>query len=156
MLFRSLLNPASQGQCVELVYLGLALFARGRGLGRRLLRHGIRLLRGRRERLMTLAVDDRNAPALRLYESEAISFDLDIAADQARCVLQSGRHRAVLDRLGTDPARTLFVAGSALDVPGAKGVGMPVYWHNRVGLPPRDDARPDYLEKSLEPLAALF
>jgi hypothetical protein len=33
---------------------------------------------------------------------------------------------------------------------------MPVYWHNRVGLPPRNDARPDFLEKSLEPLAGLF
>ena len=38
----------------------------------------------------------------------------------------------------------------------AKAVGMPVYWHNRAGLPPRDDARPDFLEKSLEPLAGLF
>ena len=49
------------------------------------------------------------------------------------------------------PERTLFVAGSASDVPGAKGVGMPVYWHNRVGLPPRDDARPDYLEPTPRP-----
>jgi 2-haloacid dehalogenase len=65
-------------------------------------------------------------------------------------------YRAVLQKLGTAPERTLFVAGSASDVPGAKGVGMPVYWHNRVGLPPYDDARPDFLEKSLEPLAALF
>jgi len=65
-------------------------------------------------------------------------------------------YRAVLQKLGTAPERTLFVAGSASDVPGAKAVGMPVYWHNRVGLPPRDDARPDFLEKSLEPLAALF
>jgi 2-haloacid dehalogenase len=65
-------------------------------------------------------------------------------------------YRAVLHKLGTAPERTLFVAGSASDVPGAKGVGMPVYWHNRVGLPPRDDARPDFLEKSLEPLATLF
>lgn len=65
-------------------------------------------------------------------------------------------YRAVLTSLGTAPERTLFVAGSASDVPGAKGVGMPVYWHNRIGLPPRDDARPDFLEKSLEPLAGLF
>jgi 2-haloacid dehalogenase len=65
-------------------------------------------------------------------------------------------YRAVLQRLGTRPERTLFVAGSASDVPGAKAVGMPVYWHNRVGLPPRDDARPDFLEKSLEPLTRLF
>jgi 2-haloalkanoic acid dehalogenase type II len=64
-------------------------------------------------------------------------------------------YRAVLARLGTDPARTLFVAGSASDVPGAKGVGMPVYWHNQIGLPPRDDAYPDYLERTLIPLPRL-
>ena len=65
-------------------------------------------------------------------------------------------YRAVLQRLGTAAQRTLFVAGSASDVPGAKAVGMPVYWHNRVGLPPRDDARPDHHERSLDPLARLF
>jgi 2-haloalkanoic acid dehalogenase type II len=61
-------------------------------------------------------------------------------------------YRAVLHRLGTAAGRTLFVAGSAADVPGAKAVGMPVYWHNRIGLPPRDDTKPDYLEATLEPL----
>jgi 2-haloalkanoic acid dehalogenase type II len=61
-------------------------------------------------------------------------------------------YRAVLQRLGTLPSRTLFVAGSASDVPGAKGVGMSVYWHNRIGLEPRDDTRPDFLEATLEPL----
>lgn len=65
-------------------------------------------------------------------------------------------YRAALAALGTEPARTLFVAGSASDVPGARGVGMPVYWHNRIGLPPRDDARPDYLEPRLDRLADLF
>ena len=45
--------------------------------------------------------------------------------------------------------------GSASDVPGAKGVGMPVFWHNRIGLPPRDDARPDHLEPTLDKLADL-
>jgi len=65
-------------------------------------------------------------------------------------------YRAVLHKLGTAAERTLFVAGSASDVPGAKSVGMPVYWHNRVGLPPRDDARPDYLEPSLDALGRLF
>lgn len=65
-------------------------------------------------------------------------------------------YRAVLEKLGTAPERTLFVAGSASDVPGAKAVGMPVYWHNRVGVPPRDDARPDFLERSLDRLGELF
>lgn len=64
-------------------------------------------------------------------------------------------YRAVLRTLGTAAERTLFVAGSASDVPGAKAVGMPVYWHNRIGLPPRDDARPDYLEPSLDALGRL-
>ena len=64
-------------------------------------------------------------------------------------------YRAVLAQLGTDPARTLFVAGSAADVPGAKGVGMPVYWHNRMGLPPIDDCRPDFTVSSLRPLMEL-
>ena len=65
-------------------------------------------------------------------------------------------YRAVLRRSARLPERTLFVAGSASDVPGAKAVGMPVYWHNRVGLPPRDDAQPDYLEPSLDALGRLL
>jgi 2-haloacid dehalogenase len=64
-------------------------------------------------------------------------------------------YRAVLRSLNTVPARTLFVAGSAADVPGAKGVGMPVFWHNRLGLPPVDAARPDFVAASLEPLLNL-
>ena len=64
-------------------------------------------------------------------------------------------YRAVLAALGTEPGRTL-VAGSASDVPGAKGVGMTVYWHNRIGLPPRDDTKPDHLEPTLDKLADLF
>ena len=47
------------------------------------------------------------------------------------------------------PERTLFVAGSASDVPGAGGLGMPVFWHNRIGLQPRDGVRPEFCEPSL-------
>ena len=61
-------------------------------------------------------------------------------------------YRAVLAKLGTASERTLFVAGSAADVPGAKGVGMPVYWHNRMGLALVGDAMADYTERSLAPL----
>jgi len=61
-------------------------------------------------------------------------------------------YRAVLARLGTAAERTLFVAGSAADVPGANGVGMPVYWHNRMALAPVGEAVPDYIERSLTPL----
>src|SRR5262245_10433760 len=64
-------------------------------------------------------------------------------------------YRWVLATLATDPARTLFVAGSAADVPGAKAVGMPVYWHNRMGLLPIDQCRPDFTSASLRQLTEL-
>ena len=65
-------------------------------------------------------------------------------------------YRLLLDRLGTDPARTLFVAGSPADIPGASGVGMPVFWHNRAGLPfVADAARPLLVADTLHPLAEL-
>ncbi len=67
-----LLNAFPAHRTVELVYLGLAPFARGRGLGRQLLRHGLAQLKKRRERTLTLAVDDRNTPALALYASEGL------------------------------------------------------------------------------------
>lgn len=62
---------------------------------------------------------------------------------------------AALKALGTEPARTLFVAGSASDVPGAQAAGMPVYWHNRIGLTPRDDAVAQFLERTLDRLPGL-
>jgi 2-haloacid dehalogenase len=61
-------------------------------------------------------------------------------------------YEAMLAMLGTDAARTLFVAGSAADVAGAKGVGMPVFWHNRMGLQRVVTSRPDVVASSLEPL----
>jgi 2-haloacid dehalogenase len=61
----------------------------------------------------------------------------------------------VLEKLGTAAARTLFVAGSASDVPGASGVGMPVYWHNRIGLPAAGAVQPIRIERSLKPILDL-
>ena len=63
-------------------------------------------------------------------------------------------YRAVLEALGTSAKRTLFVAGSASDVPGAHGVGMPVFWHNRIGLP-RGEAEPEFCEPSLARLTEI-
>ncbi|RYD45355.1 MAG: HAD family hydrolase [Sphingomonadales bacterium] len=63
---------------------------------------------------------------------------------------------AALDQLGSDPARTLFVAGSPADIPGAAGVGMPVFWHNRAGLPfVANAARPLQIADTLDPLGEL-
>ena len=46
--------------------------------------------------------------------------------------------------------RCFLAAGSASDVPGAQGAGMPVFWHNRIGLPGRDGAMPEFSERSLD------
>ena len=48
----------------------------------------------------------------------------------------------------------LFVAGSAGDVPGAQGAGLPVIWHNRVGAPAAG-GEPLAVIASLEPLPGL-
>ncbi len=51
----------------ELVYLGVSPQVRGEGVGRALLEHGVRQIVARRGKLLTLAVDEANEPALRLY-----------------------------------------------------------------------------------------
>lgn len=65
-------------------------------------------------------------------------------------------YRQAIEQLGVSPDRILFVAGSAADVPGASGVGMPVYWHNRMDLPAVGNVSPRYMERSLLPLLALI
>ncbi len=65
-----LLNPCKEQQTVELVYVGLATAARGKGWARSLLLHGMAAaLRGRRGHEVACAVDARNAPARNLYAS---------------------------------------------------------------------------------------
>ena len=71
-----LLNPFPKQRSVELVYIGLAPIARGRRLGKQLLRHALRLLDPKRARIMTLAVDDCNTPALDMYKSEGFESEL--------------------------------------------------------------------------------
>ncbi len=57
-----------------------------------------------------------------------------------------------IEALRIPAERILFVAGSAADVPGASAAGMPVYWHNRIGLAPNDEESVTYLENTLERL----
>src|SRR5690606_2862219 len=71
-----LLNPVPHHRSIELVYLGLAPRARGRGCGKLLLQHGLALLASRDERIVSLAVDEQNAPALALYRSAGFTLSL--------------------------------------------------------------------------------
>lgn len=62
-----LLNLIPRRTMAELVYLGLSPAARGQGLAQKLLTHGLGLVRDFGATSLVLAVDDANAPALRLY-----------------------------------------------------------------------------------------
>lgn len=64
-----LFNHSPDQSAVELVYLGLAPALRGRGLSRPLLRQAIPPIARLGAAHLNCAVDRRNAPALRLYDS---------------------------------------------------------------------------------------
>ncbi len=69
-----LLNPQADGESVELSYLGVGAEHRRRGLGRRLMAHAMHQLSERPFRRFTLAVDERNEPALNLYRSFGLAI----------------------------------------------------------------------------------
>ena len=63
-----LFNPNPEQDAVELVYMGIAPEIRGRGIAGRALRYAMSKCAARNERLISCAVDTRNAPARALYE----------------------------------------------------------------------------------------
>jgi ribosomal protein S18 acetylase RimI-like enzyme len=70
-----LLSEVPDRDVWEVVYLGLTVSARGHGLGLAAIAHALELARPHVSRL-ELAVDIRNLPALRLYQSAGfVSFD---------------------------------------------------------------------------------
>ena len=76
------------------------------------------------------------------------AFDVVMTAEEAGFYKpRSEPYVATLAAMDMDPARVLFVAGSAADMPGAMAPGMPVYWHNRIGV--KAEAEPLYHERSL-------
>jgi mycothiol synthase len=64
-----LLAPGPRPGVAELSYLGLAPAARGRGLGRELVRFALGRAAASAAEWLTLSVDVRNEPALRLYRA---------------------------------------------------------------------------------------
>jgi ribosomal protein S18 acetylase RimI-like enzyme len=63
-----LMSRCPDQDALELVYLGLSTALRGRGLGRRLLEAAMRSAGSRSLRWVTCAVDQRNTPAITLYD----------------------------------------------------------------------------------------
>jgi 2-haloacid dehalogenase len=68
-------------------------------------------------------------------ERTGIAFDAVVTADRAGFYKPHPRpYRLALDELGIAAEKALFVAGSAYDLVGANGIGMPVFWHDRIGM----------------------
>jgi GNAT superfamily N-acetyltransferase len=62
-----ILSPAQHNEVIELVYLGLTPESRGKGLGNALMRLAFNETTRLQRRELSLAVDSRNTPALKLY-----------------------------------------------------------------------------------------
>jgi HAD superfamily hydrolase (TIGR01509 family) len=85
-----------------------------------------------------------------------VPFDTVVTAEAAGAYKPRPEpHTLALQRLDVPPSRTLFVAGSPSDITGAAGVGMRVWWHNRLRLPLGEHHPPLAEHDSLEPLLAI-
>ena len=85
-----------------------------------------------------------------------VPFTVIVTAERAGCYKPEPHpYRLALDELGVVAERCLFVAGSAYDLIGTARVGMPTWWHNRIGMiaPPEAPA-PIAHHRTLAPLLA--
>jgi 2-haloacid dehalogenase len=85
-----------------------------------------------------------------------VHFDAVVTAEAAGAYKPRPEpYRLALERLGVQPSRALFVAGSPGDITGAHRAGLRVWWHNRLHLPLGDHEPPLEEHDSLGPLLAL-
>lgn len=67
--------------------------------------------------------------------SVGVPFDVVVTSEQAGFYKPDPRpYQLALDIVGVGADRAVFVAGSAYDLFGTAKVGLPTFWHNRVGL----------------------
>lgn len=65
----------------------------------------------------------------------AVPFDVIVTSERAGFYKPDPHpYRLALKELGVAPDRCLFVAGSAFDLTGASNAGMPIWWHDRIGM----------------------
>jgi 2-haloalkanoic acid dehalogenase type II len=85
-----------------------------------------------------------------------VPFRVIVTAERAGCYKPDPRpYRLALDELGVEAERCLFVAGSAYDLFGTSRVGLPTWWHDRIGMTkPPDAPAPIAHHCTLTPLLA--
>ena len=90
--------------------------------------------------------------------SVGIDFQVVVTAERAGFYKPHPRpYQMALEKLSIPANRCLFVAGSAFDLFGTGKLGMPTYWHNRIGMPlPVDAPAPAAQHATLHPLIPLL
>jgi 2-haloalkanoic acid dehalogenase type II len=64
-----------------------------------------------------------------------VLFDVVVTAERAGSYKPEPKpYQLALEEIGSLPEHCLFVAGSAYDLSGAARVGLPVWWHDRIGM----------------------
>jgi 2-haloalkanoic acid dehalogenase type II len=93
----------------------------------------LRALEGRFK--LGVVTNTSEALAQRAVKKVEARFDAVLSAERAGWYKPAGvPYEMMLQELGVEPGRTLYVAGSPLDIVGASAAGMDVVWHDRIGL----------------------
>ncbi|WP_024508598.1 HAD-IA family hydrolase [Bradyrhizobium sp. ARR65] len=84
-----------------------------------------------------------------------VSFDVVVTAERAGFYKPDPRpYNLALEELGVAPERSLFVAGSPYDLHGTARVGLPAFWHDRMGVELEGAPTPIARHRDLTPLIA--
>ena len=85
-----------------------------------------------------------------------VPFSVIVTAERAGYYKPEPKpYRLALDELGVVAERCLFVAGSAYDLFGTARVGLPTWWHDRIGMTaPAEAPAPIAHHRTLAPLLA--
>ena len=87
-----------------------------------------------------------------------IAFDSIVTAERAGFYKPNAApYRLALAELDAAPQDCLFVAGSPYDLVGAAAVGLPVFWHDRIGMAMPEGAPPPlWRQRGLHPLTQII
>jgi 2-haloacid dehalogenase len=85
-----------------------------------------------------------------------IDFDVVVSAERAGFYKPDpAPYRLAVGELNLAPQNCLFVAGSSYDLFGTAAVGLPTFWHDRIGMVPPHGASPPLAHcRSLDALPA--
>jgi len=116
------------------------------------------VLRTLRRNGLSLAVVTNCSERLAAVAVHRIGVPIDVVVTAERAGFYKPHPRPyllALEELGSTPTESLFAAGSAYDLIGSSNVGIPTYWHNRIGAAaPQDAPVPAAQRRNLRALVA--